>query len=34
MTLRSLMKVVTKGIIEKSFTLGRALTLLKGILLD
>ena len=27
------MKVVTEGIIEKSFTLGRALTLLKGILL-
>ena len=31
---RSLMKVVTKCIIAKSFTLVRALTLLKGILLD
>ena len=28
------MKVVTECIIEKSFTLLRALTLLKGILLD
>ena len=28
------MKVVTKNIIEKSFTSVRALTLLKGILLD